>query len=250
MRFDIITIFPEMFESMFSSGIVKKALERGLLQVNIHNLRDYADNKHQQVDDRPFGGSAGMVLKPEPIFSAVDHIRADNTAPVYLLSPQGKQFDSNMANKLAEMSQIILICGRYDGVDERVIQNLVTEEISIGDYILSGGEPAAWVVIDAAARFIPGVVGKSESVEQDSFFSGLLDYPQYTRPREFKGMNVPEILFSGDHKKIEQWRRKKILQKTWLQRADLLQNQKMSSEDIKILKEIKSDKKGKKNEYH
>lgn len=235
---------------MFTSGIVKKALERGLLQVNIHNLRDFTDDKHQQVDDRPYGGSAGMVLKPEPIFTAVDRIRTENDAPVYLLSPQGKKFNSSLASEFADISQIILICGRYDGVDERIIQNLVTDEISIGDYILSGGEPAAWVVVDAAARFIPGVVGKSESVEHDSFFSGLLDYPQYTRPREFRGMKVPEILFSGDHKKIAQWRRKMILQKTRQKRSDLLQDHKMSAEDIKILKEIKSEEKGKNNEYH
>ncbi len=223
MRFDIITIFPEMFGNVFSVGVLKKALDRNLIEVHIHNLRDFASDKHKQVDDRPFGGKPGMVLKPEPIFAAVEDIREDESIPVYLLSPQGRTFSSSFAEELTDYSQIVLICGRYEGVDERVVEYLVTDEISIGDYVLTGGEPAAVVLVDAVSRFVPDVVGKKESVESDSFFTGVLDFPQYTRPRNFRGMNVPEVLFSGDHKKIEDWRKKKSLEKTRLKRPDLLE---------------------------
>lgn len=244
MRFDIITIFPEIFGSAFA-GVIKKALERGIIEVYIHDLRDYALDKHKQVDDRPFGGGQGMVLKPEPIFRAVEKIRQKENALVYLLSPQGKKFDFRLAEELAQHSQLILICGRYEGVDERVIQFLVTGEISIGDYILTGGEPAALVVIDAVARFIPHVVGKEESVKDDSFFKGVLDFPQYTRPRDFKEMKVPEVLFSGDHEKIASWRRKKSLEKTLLLRPDLLKNRELSPEERKGIEKITTEKKGK-----
>ncbi len=222
MRFDIITIFPEMFGNVFSVGVLKKALDRNLIEVRIHNLRDFTSDKHKQVDDRPFGGQPGMVLKPEPIFAAVEDIREDENTPVYLLSPQGRTLDSSLAEELKDYSQIVLICGRYEGVDERVVEYLVTDEISIGDYVLTGGEPAAVVLVDAVSRFVPHVVGKKESVESDSFFKGVLDFPQYTRPRNFRGMNVPEVLFSGNHKKIEDWREKKSLEKTRLKRPDLL----------------------------
>lgn len=248
MRFDIITIFPELFGGFFSAGIIKKAVDKGLLEVNIHNLRDYTNDKHQQVDDRPFGGSAGMVLKPEPIFAAVEAIRKDEAQPVLLLSPQGKLFDSRQAREFAVCSQIVLICGRYDGVDERVVEDLATEEISIGDYVLSGGEPAALVVVDAVSRFLPGVVGKAESVVQDSFYSGLLDYPQYTRPREFRNKRVPEVLFSGDHSKIERWRQKQKLEKTLRVRPDLLKDRELPPDDQKLILEIQEEKKGKKDE--
>lgn len=211
-----------MFANIFSVGIVNKAIEKGLLHVNVHNLRDYAADKHHQVDDRPFGGSPGMVLKPEPIFAAVEGIRQTEDTPVYLLSPQGKPFNSRRAEEMAASSQIVLICGRYEGVDERVIQHLITDEISIGDYILSGGEPAAIVVVDAVSRFVPGVVGKMESVERDSFFEGLLDCPHYTRPRSFRGKTVPEILISGNHADIDKWRRDMALEKTRRVRPDLL----------------------------
>jgi tRNA (guanine37-N1)-methyltransferase len=213
-----------MFADIFSGGIVKRAIEKGLMQVNAHNLRDYATDKHHQVDDRPFGGSPGMVLKPEPIFAAVEKIRRDENTPVFLLSPQGRTFNSSRAEGMALSSQVILICGRYEGVDERVIQHLITDEISIGDYILSGGEPAAAVVVDAVSRFIPGVVGKMESVERDSFFEGLLDCPHYTRPRNFRGMTVPEILISGNHAEIAEWRREKAREKTRRVRPDLLEH--------------------------
>jgi tRNA (guanine37-N1)-methyltransferase len=248
MRFDIITIFPEMFGSVFSKGVIKKALDKGLIEVHVHNLRDFTFDKHKQVDDRPFGGGQGMVLKSESIFAAVEKIKRSEKTLVYLLSPQGRKFDFRLAEELAQHPQVILICGRYEGVDERVIQYLVTGEISIGDYILTGGEPAAIVVVDGISRFIPQVVGNVESVKNDSFYEGLLEFPQYTRPRNFRGMEVPEVLFSGDHSKIESWRRKKSLEKTWLQRPDLLESRKLSAEEKKILEQIPTEKRGKKDE--
>jgi len=247
MRFDIITIFPQMFGSIFSGGIVKKAIEKGFIDVKVHDLRDYTSGKHKQVDDRPYGGSPGMVLKPEPLFTAIERLKGKDSDPVYLMSPQGSQFTSRMAEQMAEIPRMILICGRYEGVDERVIQYLVTDEVSIGDYVLTGGEPAAAVIIDAVSRFVPGVVGKMESVRRDSFFSGIFDYPQYTRPREYKGKKVPEILFSGNHSQIEKWRRKKMLEKTWKQRPELLNEIILSPEEKKILEEI-GLKEGKNNE--
>jgi tRNA (guanine37-N1)-methyltransferase len=245
MRFDIITIFPEMFKNAFSGGIIKKAQEKGIIEIQVHNLREFAVDKHQQVDDRPYGGGEGMVFKPEPIFAAVEKAKQSEEAVVYLLSPQGRRFDSQLADELAHHSQLILICGRYEGVDERVIQHLVTGEISIGDYVLTGGEPAAIVIVDAVSRFIPHVVGKYESVRHDSFSEGLLDFPQYTRPRNFGGMKVPQVLFSGNHDKISLWRRKKSMGKTLSVRPDLLKDRELSPEDKKILEEIK---KGKDNE--
>jgi tRNA (guanine37-N1)-methyltransferase len=248
MRFDIITIFPEMFGSVFSKGVVKKALDKGLIEVHVHNLRDFSLDKHRQTDDRPFGGGQGMVLKPEPVFAAVEKIKREEETPVHLLSPQGRKFDFRLAEELAQYPQLILICGRYEGVDERVIQHLASGEISIGDYILTGGEPAAIVVVDGVSRFVPQVVGNVDSIKRDSFYEGLLEFPQYTRPRNFRGMEVPEVLFSGDHSKIEFWRRKKSLEKTWLQRPDLLKSRKLSAEEIKILEEITTKKRGKKDE--
>jgi len=201
------------------------------------------------VDDRPFGGKPGMVLKPEPIFTAVEKVRTDPDASVCLLSPQGRKFDYRVTEELAGFLQVILICGRYEGVDERVNEYLATHEISVGDYVLTGGEPAAFVIIDAVSRLLPDVVGKMESVKQDSFFEGLFDYPQYTRPRDFRGMKVPEILFSGDHKSIARWRRKKSLEKTAKFRMDMLEEEgKLSPEDLKVLEEIQREKEGKTNE--
>ena len=245
MRFDIITLLPDMFGSLFSGGVVKKALEKGLIEVHVHDLRDFAESKHKQVDDRPFGGGQGMVLKPEPIFSAVEKIRDGLDIPVYLLSPQGKKFDHRMAEDLAAMPRLILICGRYEGVDERVMEYLATEEISVGDFVLTGGEPAALIVVDAVSRFVPQVVGKIESVRQESFIEGLYDFPHYTRPRDFKGKRVPDVLFSGDHKKIQDWRRRKALEKTWRLRPGMIERNKLSPEDIKILEEIHKGRKSK-----
>jgi tRNA (guanine37-N1)-methyltransferase len=249
MRFDIITIFPCMFDSVLSAGVLGRALEKGLIEVKVHDLRDFTLDRHRQVDDRPFGGKPGMVLKPESIFMAVEKIRQNLNASVCLLSPQGRKFDFRVAEKLARLSQVILICGRYEGVDERVNEHLATDEISIGDYVLTGGEPAAIVIIDAVSRLLPDVVGKRESVKHDSFFDGLFDYPQYTRPRDFRGMKVPEVLFSGDHKNIAQWQRKKSLEKTAKYRIDLLEKEgKLSPEDLKILEEIQREKEGKTDE--
>jgi len=222
MRFDIITIFPRMFDSVFSGGVLGKAMENGVVSIRIHDLRDYASGKHRQVDDRPFGGKQGMVMKPEPIFSSVEAVRVSAESPVVLLSPQGERFDSRLAKAFAAFPQICIVCGRYEGVDERVSDFLATHEVSIGDYVLTGGEPAAIVFVDAVSRFIPKVVGKTESVEEDSFFNGLFDHPQYTRPREFRSMKVPAVLFSGDHKQIEDWRKSKALEKTARMRPDLL----------------------------
>jgi tRNA (guanine37-N1)-methyltransferase len=246
MRFDIITIFPEMFSGIFSAGVAKRALEKGLLEVCIHDLRVYTHDKHKQVDDRPYGGGEGMVLKPEPIFEAVEAVRKNKRSRVYLLSPQGIRFDSGLARKLSPVPQVILICGRYEGVDERIVRYLVDDEISIGDYVLTGGEPAAWVVVDAVSRFIPGVVGKGESVRQDSFFDGLLDFPHFTRPRDFRGFKVPQVLFSGNHAKISDWRRRKALEKTMTLRPDLFAKKKMAPEERIILESM--TKKGKDNE--
>jgi len=242
MRFDIITIFPEIFESVFSAGIISKAREKGLIKIHVHNLRDFAKGKHKQVDDRPFGGGEGMVLKPEPIFAAVESIRQEERTPVYLLSPQGRRFDYQLAEALAKKSQIILICGRYEGVDERVVEHLVTDEISIGDFVLTGGESAAIVIVEAVSRFVPGVVGKMDSVRHDSFMEGLLDFPQYTRPREFRGMKVPDVLFSGDHGRIAHWRQRKSIAKTWLRRPDMLERRRLSPAEKKILEEIQHER--------
>ncbi len=245
MRFDIITLFPGMFGSLFSGGVVKKALDNGLIEVHVHDLRDFTESKHKQVDDRPFGGGQGMVIKPEPVFSAVEEIRGEQDIPVYLLSPQGKPFNHHMAEELARETGLILICGRYEGVDERVTEHLVNGEISVGDYVLTGGEPAAWVIIDAVSRFVPRVIGKAQSVEQESFIEGLYDFPQYTRPRNFRGMTVPDVLFSGDHGKIQGWRRRKALEKTWRLRPDMIKQEKLSEKDKKILEEIQKGRKSK-----
>jgi tRNA (guanine37-N1)-methyltransferase len=227
MRFDIITIFPEMFTGIFSGGVVKRALDKGRIRIVVHDLRDFTEDKHRQVDDRPFGGLEGMVLKPEPIFRAVEAVRED----------------AALARELAAERQVILICGRYEGVDERVAEHLADDEISIGDYVLSGGELAAAVVVDAASRFVAGVVGKEGSVRNDSFAGGILDYPQFTRPREFRGLKVPQVLFSGDHKKIERWRRKKALEKTARRRPDLVAGDTLAPEDRRLLEEISNERK-------
>ena len=242
MRFDIITIFPEMFSGVFSEGVVRKAIQKGLLEVKVHDLRDFTTDKHRQVDDRPFGGEEGMVFKPEPLFAAVEAVRTSPRAPVYLLSPQGRRFDGRLAMEMAGREQVVLICGRYEGVDERVAEVLADDEISIGDYVLTGGELPAMVVVDAASRFIPGVVGKEASVRHDSFTEGRLDFPHYTRPREFRGLKVPAVLFSGDHKKIQTWRRKKALDKTVRRRPDLLAQLELTPEERRLLAQITKER--------
>jgi tRNA (guanine37-N1)-methyltransferase len=231
-----------MFANIFNGGVVQKALQKGLLEVKVHNLRDFTTGKHLQVDDRPFGGEEGMVFKPEPLYAAVEAVRTSPESPVYLLSPQGRRFDGRLAAELAGHEQVVLLCGRYEGVDERVAEGLADDEISIGDYVLTGGELPAMVVVDAAARFIPGVVGKAASVRHDSFVDGRLDFPHYTRPREFRGMKVPAVLFSGDHKKIQAWRRKKALDKTVRRRPDLLAQRELSPEERRILAQITKER--------
>ena len=229
MQIDIITIFPDFFRGAFEYGIIRRAQGAGLVDVKVHDLRRWTTDKHRQVDDRPFGGGDGMVLKPEPIFASVEELAgasereayAENTR-VVLLSPQGRVFTQGLADELAKSAQVVLICGRYEGVDERVAEALVTDEISIGDYVLSGGEPAAVVVVDAMVRLIPGALGNETSVLNESFSDGLLDYPNYTRPTEFRGMRVPEILLGGHHAEIARWRREQALKKTERNRPDLL----------------------------
>lgn len=232
LRFDVITIFPEFFREVIDCGIVRRARNAGIVDIKAHDLRQWTTDKHHVVDDRPFGGGDGMILKPEPIFTAVEALtgfsrKEDFTSEVrvVLLSPQGKVFSQSLAQDLSEnASRVVLICGRYEGVDERVADALVTDEISIGDYVLSGGEPAAMVVIDAVVRLLPGALGSDTSAVFESFSEGLLDYPQYTRPPEFNGMKVPEVLLSGNHAEIERWRREAALAKTRRNRPDLLQS--------------------------
>lgn len=244
MLIDIITIFPGMFQGPFEESIIKKAREKGILQINIHNLRDFTLDKHKTVDDYPYGGGAGMVMKPEPIFRAVEHILANSSSQsqkVILMCPQGKVFNQEMAKELAQEEHLIFLCGHYEGIDERVRDYLVTEEISIGDYVLTGGELPAMVIVDSLSRMIPGVVKEMDSVRQDSFYAGLLDYPQYTRPPEFRGWSVPEVLLSGHHERVARWRKKESLRRTWLRRRDLLDKLSLDKEGEKMLKEIQEE---------
>ncbi len=256
MRIDILTLFPNMVKGPLKESILKRAQEKGLVKINVLDIRSFTHNKHRTADDAPYGGGAGMVLKPEPIFEAVEFIeskvpRKVATLPrgrqgpkskvkVILMSPQGKRFDQGMAKRMAKERHLIFICGHYEGIDER-IKRVVTDEISIGDYVLTGGELASLVVIDALVRLIPGVLGKEESIIRDSFYSGLLDHPHYTRPEEYRGMRVPKILLSGDHKRIASWRRKEILRRTLKRRPDLLEEIKLSNEDKRLIKEIKGE---------
>lgn len=221
MRIDVITIFPEFFDGPLRAALLGKARERGILDVRLHDLRDHTTDKHRSVDDEPFGGGPGMVMKPEPWFAAVESIDGWEGARRLLLTPAGRRFDQRAAEDLTTAGHLIVMCGRYEGIDERVA-TLATDEVSVGDYVLFGGEAAAVVVVEAVARLIPEVVGDPESVVQESFSSGLLDYPHYTRPAEFRGMGVPEVLLSGHHAEIERWRREQALQRTRARRPDLL----------------------------
>lgn len=254
LTFDIITIFPGFFAGPLNFGVVSQAQKKKIVEMQIHDLRDFTSDQHKTVDDRPFGGGEGMVLKPEPLFRAVEHVytgRPSLERKIILLSPQGRKFNQAQAFTLSSSAQITLICGRYEGVDERVADHLATEEISIGDYVLSGGELAACVIVDAITRLIPGVLRNDNSVLKESFFpidrsskahtdSHVLDCPHYTRPEVFAGMKVPEILLSGHHAKVEQWRRKKAIEKTLRNRPDLLQYQSLSEYDRQLLEsEIK-----------
>jgi tRNA (guanine37-N1)-methyltransferase len=231
LRIDIVTIFPDYFREAFDYGIVRRACGAALVKIQAHDLRSWTSDKHHIVDDRPFGGGDGMVLKPEPLFAAVESLtgarRREDVAAgkrVVLLSPQGKSFNQSLASELAQAEQLVLICGRYEGVDERVAEALVTDEISIGDYVLSGGEPAALVVADAIVRLLPGALGSETSASTESFSDGLLDYPHYTRPSEFAGIRVPNVLLNGDHAEIARWRHEAAVKKTKRNRPDLLRH--------------------------
>jgi tRNA (guanine37-N1)-methyltransferase len=221
MRIDVLTIFPAIFESPLRESLLGKAIRSGLLDVRVHDIREHTLDPHRQVDDEPFGGGPGMVMKPEPVFAAVESLGADPKR-IVLLSPAGRRFDQALARELAAEPWLVLVCGRYEGVDERVVEGLPAEEVSIGDYVLSGGEVPALVLLEAVTRLVPGVVGKEESLARESFEEGVLDHPHYTRPREFRGLDVPEVLLSGDHRRIEEWRRAAALQKTKRNRPDLL----------------------------
>ncbi|WP_010501089.1 tRNA (guanosine(37)-N1)-methyltransferase TrmD [Paenibacillus elgii] len=224
MRIDVLTLFPAMFDGVFTSSILGKAREKGLVELNTVNFRDYANNKHNTVDDYPYGGGGGMVLKPEPLFAAVEDVTSglESKPRVILMCPQGESFSQKKAEELAAERHLIFICGHYEGYDERIREHLVTDELSIGDYVLTGGELPAMVVIDSVVRLLPGVLGNETSAVTDSFSTGLLEYPHYTRPANFRGWEVPEVLISGHHGNIEEWRRKQSLERTWRKRRDLL----------------------------
>lgn len=241
MIFEILTIFPKIFESPLGESLLKKGIEKGLLEVRVLDLREFAQGKHRVTDDYPYGGGAGMVMKPEPVIRAVESIKARHpAAQSILLTPQGERFHQGLARELSEHTHWILICGRYEGLDERVRLAAVDREISIGDFILNGGEIPALVLIEALSRYLPGFLGSEQSAEDDSFSRGLLEYPQYTRPPVFEGMAVPEVLLSGNHAQIEKWRRQESLKRTLERRPDLLANVRLSEEDLAFLAEVRS----------
>ncbi|WP_419888521.1 tRNA (guanosine(37)-N1)-methyltransferase TrmD [Neobacillus niacini] len=244
MKIDVLTLFPEMFSGVFGHSILHKAAEKSAVQYNVVNFRDYSDNKHQTVDDYPYGGGAGMVLKPQPLFDAVaalkEQAESDRTR-VILLCPQGKTYDQKTAEELAQEEHLIFVCGHYEGYDERIREHVVTDEISIGDYVLTGGELGAMVVIDSVVRLLPEVLGNQESHMKDSFSTGLLEHPHYTRPSDFRGMKVPDVLLQGNHKLIEEWRNKEAIRRTFLRRPDLLEKIDLTEEQEKWLNEIKKE---------
>ena len=242
IKFDVLSIFPEMFASPLNFSLLKKAQEKSILNICLHDIRNWADDKHKMTDDAPYGGGCGMVMKIEPVEKALAAIRSpEDDSLVVLMTPQGKTFNQKIAAELAEKKQIIIICGRYEGVDERIREHLVDREISIGDYILTGGELAALVLIDAVSRLIPDVLGNPESTLGESFSHNLLEYPQYTRPAEYKGWKVPDVLLSGNHAQIELWHKRESLRRTYQRRPDLLKKIKLLAEDKKILEKIKQE---------
>jgi tRNA (guanine37-N1)-methyltransferase len=239
MRIDILTLFPNMFSSPLRESILGRAVEKGLIQIQTINIRDFTQDKHRVVDDAPYGGGQGMVMKVEPIARAIESVKSQNpSARTIYLTPQGKPFHQALARRLSTQSHLILLCGRYEGVDERARELFVDEEISIGDYVLTGGELAAMVLVDAVSRLIPGVLGSDRSAEEDSFFNSLLEYPQYTRPVDFRGSRVPEVLLSGNHSSISQWRRREAIRRTSLRRPDLLAKANLTDEDKRLLEEV------------
>ncbi|MBW2599428.1 MAG: tRNA (guanosine(37)-N1)-methyltransferase TrmD [Deltaproteobacteria bacterium] len=242
MAFDILSVFPEMFQSTLGSSLIKKSIEKGLVEVNLHDIRDYTRDRHRTTDDAPYGGGGGMVMKVEPVANALKGIiPAGDKTPVILLSPQGETFKQKIAEELSQYSRIVLICGHYEGIDERIREHLIDREISIGDYVLSGGELPAMIVVDAVSRLVPGFVGNSESVLYDSFSTGLLEGPHYTRPREYENWKVPEVLFSGHQKKIDEWRRRESLKRTLQRRPDMLRQTDLTEEDKRMLEELAGD---------
>jgi tRNA (guanine37-N1)-methyltransferase len=242
LHFDLFTLFPEICAAYLNESILKRAQEAGLVSVAIHNIRDYAAGRHQVTDDLPYGGGGGMVMKPEPVFTAVESVlqipNPNDQIPIILLTPQGRLFTQQVAQELARHERITLICGRYEGFDERIRQHLATDEISIGDYVLTGGELGALVIVDAVARLIPGVLGDPTGALDDSHASGVLEYPHYTRPPEFRGWAVPEVLLSGDHARIERWRREQALRRTFQRRPDMLLKLELSEEDKRFLTQV------------
>ncbi len=246
-RIDILTLFPDYFQGPFTVSMVKRAQEKGAVDLKLHDLRQWATDKHHKADDVPYGGGAGMVMKPEPLDKALKALKGRRRGVrTILLSPQGQRLDHRKVLDLSQVPALILVCGHYEGLDERVMGQ-IDEEVSLGDFVLTGGEPAAAALVDSLVRFLPGVVGDRQSVEKDSFFNGLLDYPHYTRPRLFKGMEVPEVLLSGNHARIELWRKKQSLRNTFTKRPDLLEKAVLSDEDRDLLQEVREEWKGREN---
>ena len=244
MKFTVLTLFPGMFGGPFNESMIKSAQDNGIVEISTVDIRDFASDKHRTADDYPFGGGAGMILKPEPVFQAVDTVlagRSRGAVPVILISPQGRRLDQSVARELAEEAEVVLLCGHYKGVDERIRDDLATDEISIGDFILTGGELGAMVIIDAVTRLLPGVLGDFASAETDTFYHGLLEHGQYTRPRDFRGRSVPEVLLSGDHEAIRVWRRRDALRKTLLRRPDLFASAELSEEDKRMIEALKAE---------
>lgn len=244
MRIDILTLFPELFKPFISTSIMGRAIENNLVNINTHNIRDFAKNKHRQVDDYPYGGGAGMVMAVQPLYDALDHVIGlhDLKPTIIYLSPQGRALDQAMVADYSRHTNIILLCGHYEGIDQRVIDKYVDQEISIGDYVLTGGELAAMVFVDSVTRLIPGVLGSSDSILEESHTNHLLEYPHYTRPSNYKGDKVPEVLLSGNHKEIDRWRRTQSLKNTLIKRPDMLSKAELSDEDQMLLKELKEHK--------
>jgi tRNA (guanine37-N1)-methyltransferase len=244
VRVDIVTIFPAMFAGPFAEGVVARGIAAGLLALEVHDLRSFTTDRHRIVDDVPFGGGPGMVLKPEPLVRAVEHIATVTGRPgaVVLTSPQGPRFTARDAERLAGVGHLVVLCGRYEGVDDRIREHVATEELSIGDYVLSGGELAAMVIVDAVARFVPGVVGDERSVREDSFARGLLDYPHYTRPAEFQGWRVPDVLLSGHHAEIDRWRRREALRRTLERRPDMVDVGALDDEERALYRQWLADR--------
>lgn len=243
MQFDVFTLLPEVFPAYLDSSILQRARQRGLIDIRVHNIRDWASDRHHVTDDLPYGGGGGMVMKVEPVFAAVDAVLGDPpSCPVIMLTPQGRVFNQRTASELSSIPHLALVCGRYEGIDERIRTHLVTDEISIGDFVLTGGELPALLLIDALSRLLPGVLGDPDGAMDDSHASGLLEYPHYTRPPEFRGWQVPEILLSGDHAKIVRWRREQSLLRTLERRPDMLEKADLSKTDLEFLKEQDEDK--------